>query len=97
MTVDAYDVYGSYRAMRTRALAKAFFKGTLRGPDAAAAAGEVGRDGTAYTGGQQQVQADTEDKQQERVGMEYGTDGTTYMPPERLQAGDGAGPGVCTA
>lgn len=30
VAVDAYDVYGSYKQMRTRALAKAFVKGTMR-------------------------------------------------------------------
>lgn len=33
MAVDAYDVYGSYKAMRTKALVKAFAKGALKHPE----------------------------------------------------------------
>jgi hypothetical protein len=37
IAVDAYDVYGAYKNVRTKALAKAFVQGAISGPEAAAA------------------------------------------------------------
>jgi hypothetical protein len=52
IAVDAYDVYGAYKAMRTRALAKAFLAGTVKSQGAADGSGAVAEAGAPAQGRQ---------------------------------------------
>ena len=97
MAVDAYDVYGSYRSMRTRALAKAFFKGGFgddpRDPttEPSMQSAGVATDAAGASGSSGGV-----DGKLPQAAVGYGgKEGETYMPPSRPARGiDGAGAGA---